>query len=116
MLKRSMLSLLLLLATLCPLAEAQVTAIKAGRLIDPAAGTTATNQIILVEGGKITAVGAGLQIPAGATVVDLSQSTVLPGLFDAHTHLCMTMQTKRDAGNYYSVSYTHLTLPTILRV
>jgi imidazolonepropionase-like amidohydrolase len=109
MLKRLMLSLLLLLVLLCPGAHAQVTAIKAGKLIDPEAGTTATGQIILVEGRTIKAVGAGLQIPAGATIVDLSHSTVLPGLFDAHTHLCMTMQTRRDAGNYY---FTTLLDPT----
>jgi imidazolonepropionase-like amidohydrolase len=101
MLKRLVLSLLWLLVLLCPVAHAQVTAIKAGKLIDPEAGTTATDQIILVDGRTIKAVGAGLQIPAGATIVDLSRSTVLPGLFDAHTHLCMTMQTKRDAGKYY---------------
>jgi imidazolonepropionase-like amidohydrolase len=69
---------------------AQVTAIKAGKLIDPETGTTATNQIILVEGSKIKAVGAGLQIPTGATVIDLSNLTVLPGLFDAHAHMCTT--------------------------
>ena len=69
-------------------ARAQVTAIKAGKLIDPETGTVARNQIILVEGSTIKSVGAGLQIPAGATVVDLSNSTVLPGLFDAHAHMC----------------------------
>jgi len=72
------------------LTAAQITAIKAGKLVDPETGTTALNQIILVENGKIKAVGAGLAIPAGATVIDLSGSTVLPGLFDAHTHLCYT--------------------------
>lgn len=82
-------------------AHAQVTAIKAGKLIDPETGTTATNQVILVEAGKIKAVGAGLQIPAGATLIDLSNQTVLPGLFDAHTHLCMTMLKGRDNNNYF---------------
>ncbi len=70
--------------------RAQVTAIKAGKLVDPDSGTTTINQIIIVEGTKIKAVGAGLPIPAGATVIDLSRSTVLPGLFDAHTHMCQT--------------------------
>lgn len=71
-------------------ARAQVTAIKAGKLVDPETGTTSVNQIILVEGGRIKSVGAGLPIPAGAMVIDLSNSTVLPGLFDAHTHMCQT--------------------------
>jgi len=76
--------------------QAQVTVIKAGKLVDPATATTLTNQVILVEGGKIKAVGAGLQIPSGATIVDLSKSTVMPGLFDAHTHLCAKATIEAD--------------------
>jgi imidazolonepropionase-like amidohydrolase len=57
--------------------------------------------VILVENGRITAVGANVAVPSGATVIDLSRATVLPGLFDAHTHLCMSVQLERDAGNYY---------------
>lgn len=81
-----------LLITFCFLAAdaQQITAIKAGKLVDPETGTTQVNQIILVENGRIKAVGAGLQIPAGASVIDLSASTVLPGLFDCHTHMCQT--------------------------
>jgi imidazolonepropionase-like amidohydrolase len=79
----------------------QVVAIKAGKLVDPEKGTTETNQIILVRGKVIEAVGPNVQIPAEAKVIDLSKSTVLPGLFDAHTHLCMTVKKERDAGNYY---------------
>src|SRR5262245_20842328 len=69
---------------------APVTAIKAGRLIDPETGTAAANQVILIEGERIKAVGANLAIPSGATVIDLSKLTVLPGLVDAHTHMAMT--------------------------
>jgi len=57
-----------------------IVAIRAGRLVDPDAGTVATNQVILVQGGKFTAVGGNVAIPAGAQVIDLSNQTVLPGL------------------------------------
>lgn len=82
-------------------AQLHVTAIKAGKLVDPETGSALTNQVILVEGEQIRAVGADVQIPAGATVIDLSKSTVLPGLFDCHTHMCLTIQKERDGGNYY---------------
>lgn len=83
---------LLALLVVCPVAvRAQVTAIKAGKLVDTETGTFAANQIIIVEGSKIKAVGANLPVPAGATVIDLSNSTVLPGLFDAHAHMCSTL-------------------------
>lgn len=80
---------------------AQITAIKAGRVVDPETGSTITNQVILVEKGIITSVGSGTAIPAGAAVIDLSTSFVLPGLFDMHTHLCMDVIEQRDHGNYY---------------
>jgi len=69
------------------LASAQVTAIKAGHLVDVDAGVVRADQTILIRDGKIEAVGKGLAIPAGASVIDLSNMTVLPGLIDCHTHL-----------------------------
>ena len=83
------------------LIHAQVTAIKAGRLLDPETGSVSANQIILVEGQTIKAIGPDVQIPTGASIIDLSNRTVLPGLFDAHTHLCMTTRRDRHAGNYF---------------
>jgi imidazolonepropionase-like amidohydrolase len=67
---------------------AELTAIKAGKLIDPDTGATALNQIILIEGTTIKDIGGNVAIPPGATVIDLSRYTVLPGLFDAHSHMC----------------------------
>ena len=61
--------------------------IHAGRLLDVRTGKTLTNQTIVVEGDKIVSVGSAAGAPAGATVVDLPNATVLPGLIDAHTHL-----------------------------
>jgi imidazolonepropionase-like amidohydrolase len=93
---KTFLCVLALAALLPAAARAQVTAVKAGRLLDTSAGTVTTNQVILVEGGKIKAVGVNLRIPTGAKVYDLSDSTVMPGLFDAHTHLCARLRIEAD--------------------
>jgi imidazolonepropionase-like amidohydrolase len=66
---------------------AQVIVVKAGKLLQTDEGSVAINQLILIRGNKIEAVGTGLTIPANATVIDLSSMTVLPGLIDCHTHL-----------------------------
>jgi imidazolonepropionase-like amidohydrolase len=78
---------LLLAAVLVSSAFAQITVIKAGRLIQPQTGTVASNQLIIIRTSKIEKVGSGLAIPADANVIDLSNMTVLPGLIDCHTHL-----------------------------
>jgi imidazolonepropionase-like amidohydrolase len=79
----------------------RVYAIKAGKLVDPEKGAMETNQIIVVRGKKIEAVGANLSIPSDAKIIDLTKSTVFPGMFDAHTHLCMTLKRERDEQSYY---------------
>ncbi len=66
---------------------AQVTVVRAGRVIDPDSGTVLTDQKILIVGNKIAAVGKDLHIPADAKWIDLSDKTVLPGLIDCHTHV-----------------------------
>lgn len=81
-----------------------ITAVKAGRLLDPETGSAATNQVIIIEGEKIKAVGPNLAIPAGATLIDLSKLTVLPGLVDAHTHMAMTYK-EQPENNYYYLTY-----------
>jgi imidazolonepropionase-like amidohydrolase len=92
---------LLLLLSLAGSASAQVTAVRAGRVVDPDTGTVQTNQIILIENGRIRAIGSTVQVPAGAQVIDLSSATVSPGLVDAHSHLCLNVNEARDHGTYY---------------
>ena len=68
-------------------AAEQAIAIRAGHLIDTVAGRMAGAQVILVRAGVIEDVGANVQVPGDARVIDLTAYTVLPGLIDAHTHL-----------------------------
>jgi imidazolonepropionase-like amidohydrolase len=72
--------------------------VRAGWLVDPAAGTSAAKQSLLIEDGHIKAVGPNVEVPSGAQVVDLSNRYVLPGLIDVHTHLCLTVKTQGAQG------------------
>lgn len=110
--KKYILSICLVLSCFTHPSFSQLIAIKAGQVAYPESGTTQKDQTILVENGKIKSIGKNIPIPAAARQIDLSESTVLPGLFDAHTHLCMTVRLKRDNGRYY---YTTLNDPDVQR-
>ncbi len=99
--KRPLLLCVGLLVVATSSAIAQVTAIRAGGLVDPEAGALFSNQIILVEDGKFTGVGSNLAIPEGAEVIDLSELVVLPGLVDAHNHLALTYKEVPEHNVYY---------------
>jgi imidazolonepropionase-like amidohydrolase len=77
------------------------TAIRAARLLDVKTGALITNAVVLIEGERISAVGSGLSIPAGASVIDLGDVTLLPGLIDSHTHLLAS-----STGDYRSMLLT----------
>jgi imidazolonepropionase-like amidohydrolase len=69
-------------------ATGPLTVIRAGTLIDGSSESARKNQLIFVRGDRIEKVtDASTQIPASATVIDLSSSMVLPGLIDSHTHI-----------------------------
>jgi imidazolonepropionase-like amidohydrolase len=75
------------LAAQAPTPAVPVTVLKAARMFDGRSNETLAGAIVIVEGGKIREVGVNLAVPAGATVVDLGDATLLPGFIDAHTHI-----------------------------
>jgi imidazolonepropionase-like amidohydrolase len=85
---RTVIGILSAAITLWPQA-APITAIRAGKLFDPKSGQMLPSQVVLIQGDLITGIGpaATVSIPTGAKVIDLSRSTVLPGLIDGHVHL-----------------------------
>ncbi len=82
-------------------------AIRAGRMFDPKSGTNLANQVILIQGDRITDVGPAsqVQIPAGAKVIDLSKATVLPGLIDRHVHLFQDQQPNDARAAFVALNY-----------
>ncbi len=85
-------------------APAPVTVIRAGVLIDGVSSTARRDQVITIRGNTITGVAdagaAGVlsKLPAGATFIDLSKATVLPGLIDAHTHIFLQGEDPAEGG------------------
>jgi len=77
-----LLTFLLLVSAFVEPGRAEVTAIKAGRILT-ISGEPITDGIILVEDGKITEIGTGIEIPEDAVVIDAGKSVVMPGLVDA---------------------------------
>ena len=76
------------------------TVIRAGVLIDGVSSSARRDQIIVVRGNTITEVAdaTSANIPKGATVIDLSKATVLPGLIDAHTHIFLQGEDPAQGG------------------
>jgi len=88
------------------------TVIRAGGLIDGRSDSVKHDQIIIIQGNRIAAVGdaAGAKIPAGATVIDLSHATVLPGMIDSHTHIFLQGEDPAQGGYDANILYPPLAL------
>ena len=67
--------------------EKKITAITNGRLIDGTGAEPVKNATVIIEGSTIKKVEKRQEIPKGATVLDVSGKTVMPGLINAHMHL-----------------------------
>ncbi len=76
------------------------TVIRAGSLIDGKAAAPRRDQVIIIHGNRIESVNdaATAKIPAGATVIDLSKATLLPGLIDSHTHIFLQGEDPAQGG------------------
>ncbi|MBV8544869.1 MAG: amidohydrolase family protein [Acidobacteria bacterium] len=70
--------------------------LRAAHLFDGNSDSIIRNGVVVVQGNRIVAAGANVDIPADAQVIDLGDATLLPGLIDSHVHL-----TEENAQNYY---------------
>lgn len=70
--------------------ESQVLAIRAGKVWTITDGVVA-NGVIIVNNGKIQAIGENLDIPEGTRVLDMSDMDVMPGMVDAHCDIGLSL-------------------------
>ena len=107
-------ALFLLLIASATLSAQQPIVLRAARMVDVRRGTVVPNAVVVVQGDRITAAGAGVAIPAGATVIDLGDATLLPGLIDSHTHLLQNYD-KRIGGDDPNMILTVATMSAAKR-
>ena len=84
-------------------AYAETTYIRAGSLFDSQTGRVSRDRVIAVEDERIRSIGgAEVAIPDGANVIDLSDSFLLPGVMDMHTHIVGNLDNYFFAGYFQS--------------
>jgi len=92
-----------------PAVPPKLTYILAARLFDSTGDAIRENVVILIEGDRIknVASAADMKIPSGAEVIDLTHSTVLPGLIDCHTHLSHRADRYNEIYKFKDTPFTH---------
>ncbi len=88
--KRILMLTLAALVVLAAVVSAQNVALKGGTVLTVTKGTIEKGTV-LIQDGKITAVGANVSIPSGVEVIDVTGKFVMPGLIDSHTHIAFDM-------------------------
>jgi imidazolonepropionase-like amidohydrolase len=89
--------------TIIETAHAGPVYIKAGQLLDPVSGKVSRNTVITIEDEKVIAVGGSYRdIPEDAEVIDLSDSFLLPGVMDMHTHIIGNLEKYFFSGYFQS--------------
>jgi imidazolonepropionase-like amidohydrolase len=88
--------------------DPSVVVLRARALVDVEAGTTLDDAAVVIRGGRIAAVGtaASIGVPAGAEIISLPKTTLLPGLIDTHVHLTLAGQTDANARATLGAGFT----------
>jgi imidazolonepropionase-like amidohydrolase len=79
---------------------AKLVVVRAARMLDVKAGKVVPNAVVVIEGERISSVGAGTTLPPGAEIIDLGDATLMPGLIDCHTHLMDRSDHPGDPNSY----------------
>ena len=87
--RKAFLATILVLFTIQSFGQEKITVIRAGKIIDAKNDAPLTDVVMVIKGNRISQMGKGLEIPSGAEVIDLSNSTVMPGMIDGHTHVLL---------------------------
>ena len=91
-----------------PAAQEPLVAIRARAMVDVERGRLIDNVTLIVQGTRITAAGrsADLKVPPNATVIQLPDTTLLPGLIDAHVHLTLAGDPRANARATLAAGFT----------